>query len=182
MTVLKTKNKRIMDIETGEVTEITELLVTKTDIDFDKVWTSQLASVLDLAGSKPIKILAWFIEGRDHKNMIVGTQAKIAEIVGCSVDSVKVTIKILIGAGVISRVQTGVYRVNPNLVWQGDSGRRQAILLEYRREGGADIKPLRRQTPKEVTKAELMMRLKALDLEMESLKAQLFGRTDSHTG
>ena len=33
MTVLKTKNKRIMDIETGEVTEITELLVTKTDID-----------------------------------------------------------------------------------------------------------------------------------------------------
>ena len=72
--------------------------------------------------------------------------------------------------------------MNPNLVWQGDSGRRQAILLEYRREGGADIKPLRRQTPKEVTKSELMMRLKALDLEMESLKAQLFGRTDSHTG
>lgn len=171
-----------MDIDTGEVTEITELLVTKTDINFDKVWTSQLAAVLDLAGSKPIKILAWFIEERDHRNMAVGTYPKIAEVIGCSESSVKLTIKILLDAGVISKIQNGVYRVNPNLVWQGDSNRRQAILLEYRREGGADIKPLRRQAPKEVTEAELIARLKVLDLEMESLKAQLLERSDSQTG
>jgi predicted transcriptional regulator len=182
MTLLKAKNKRIMDIDTGEVTEITELLVTKTDINFDKVWTSQLAAVLDLAGSKPIKILAWFIEERDHRNMAVGTYPKIAEVIGCSESSVKLTIKILLDAGVISKIQNGVYRVNPNLVWQGDSNRRQAILLEYRREGGADIKPLRRQAPKEVTEAELIARLKVLDLEMESLKAQLLERSDSQTG
>lgn len=189
MSRINTKQKRLMDIETGEISDITEILVTKTDFNFDKVWTSQLAAVLDLAGSKPIKILAWFIEGRDHENMIIGTYAKIAEKVGCSVDSVKVTIKILLGGGVISKVQTGVYRVNPDLVWKGGYGRRQAILLEYRREGGAEIKPLRREPSKEVTEAELLARIQALDLQSESLalqakalKEQLAGLGDTKTG
>ena len=178
-----------MDIDTGEVTNITEILVTKTDFNFDKVWTSQLAAILDLAGSKPIKILAWFIEGRDHENMIIGTYAKIAEKVGCSVDSVKVTIKILLAEGVVSKVQTGVYRVNPDLVWKGGHGRRQAILLEYRREGGAEIKPLRREPSKEVTEVEILARIQALDLQSESLalqakalKEQLGKLGDSKTG
>jgi hypothetical protein len=189
MSRIRSKEKRLMDIDTGEVTNITEILVTKTDFNFDKVWTSQLAAILDLAGSKPIKILAWFIEGRDHENMIIGTYAKIAEKVGCSVDSVKVTIKILLAEGVVSKVQTGVYRVNPDLVWKGGHGRRQAILLEYRREGGAEIKPLRREPSKEVTEVEILARIQALDLQSESLalqakalKEQLAKLGDSKTG
>lgn len=175
MSTVKITTKRLMDIETGEVTDLTQLLVTKADFDFDKVWTVQLAVVLDLAGSIPIKILAWFIAERDHKNIVIGTYPKIAENVGCSEASVKNTMKILLEAGVISKVQAGVYRVNPELVWRGGHGRRQAILLEYRREGGADIKPIKKEAPKEETEAELYRRLDALALQAESLQNEMEG-------
>jgi hypothetical protein len=182
MSTVNIATKRVMDIDTGEISDLTQMLVTKSDFDFDKVWTSQLATVLDLAGSKPIKILAWFIEGRNHENMIIGTYAKIAEKVGCSEASVKSTVKILLAAGVLAKVQIGVYRVNPDLVWRGGHNRRQAILLEYRREGGAEIKPIRKEPSQEVTEAELVARLKALDLQAESLKTQLAGLTSRKTG
>lgn len=182
MSTVSTKLKRVMDVETGEVSELTELLVTKTDFDFDKIWVLQLATVLDLAGSKPIQILAWFISHRDPSNVVVGTYEKIAEDTKCSQESVKRTVKTLINSGVIAKVQVGAYRVNPDLVWKGGHNRRQAILLEYRREGGADITPIRKDAPKEVTEAELMARLKALDLQAEMIRNQLANLEDRKTG
>lgn len=182
MSTVKINTKRLMDIETGEVTELTQLLVTKSDFDFDKIWTVQLAVVLDLAGSIPIKILSWFISERDHKNLVIGTYPKIAESVGCSQDSVKVTMKILLNAGVISKVQTGVYRVNPDLVWRGNHGRRQAILLEYRREGGAEIKPIKKEASKDETEEELYKRLDALSLQAEALQGEMEGLKERLSG
>jgi len=182
MSTVSSKIKHIMDIETGEVSELTELLVTKSDFDFDKIWVLQLATVLDLAGSKPIQILAWFISHRDPSNLVVGTYEKIAKDTDCSQESVKRTVKILIKAGVIAKVQIGAYRVNPDLVWRGGHNRRQAILLEYRREGGADITPIRKDAPKEVTEADLMARLKALDIQAEMIKTQLASLMDRKTG
>jgi hypothetical protein len=173
MSSIQTKSKKFVDVETGETVDLTQLLVTKSDFDFDKVWTMQLASILELAGSKPIKILSWLIRERDHQNVVIGTYPKIAEATSTSPESVKRTMKILLDSGVIAKVQNGVYRVNPDLVWRGAHQRRQAILLEYRREGGAEITPLRKEGPKEETEAELRATLQALALQAESLQVKM---------
>jgi len=173
MSTLSSKSKRIMDVDTGEVTNITELLVTREDFDFDKIWVLQMATILDLAGSKPIQVLSWFLSHRNADNLAIGTYEKIAQDTNTSPETVKRTVKVLLKAGAFTKVQIGVYRVNPDLIWRGGHGRRQAILIEYRREGGADITPIKKEAPKEVTEADLLARLKGLDLQAEQIKEHL---------
>lgn len=174
MSVVKTHTKRVMDLDTFEIEDFTQMTVTKTDFDFDKIWTAHLGTILDLVGSKPMKILAWFIEGRNHENLIIGTYSKIAESAGCSQETVRQTVKLLLGSGVISKVQNGLYRVNPDLVWRGDAGRRQSIIIEYQREGGAAI-PIRTKKSKESISMEedLLQRIQSLDDQARDLKEQL---------
>lgn len=177
MSRVKIETKRVMDLDTFEIEDFTQLTITKTDFDFDKVWTAHLGTILDLVGSKPMKILSWFIEGRNHENLIIGTYSKIAEYVGCSQETVRLTVKLLIDAGVVAKVQNGLYRVNPDLVWRGDANRRQSVLIEYRREGGSTI-PLRPKKARVSLEDELLQRLRVLDEQAEDVKAQLANLTD----
>ena len=68
------------------------------------------------------------------ENLIVATIPEIAKKTKLSQSTVKRIIKKLIEANFITRVQKGVYRINPAVIWRGNEVRRQAILIKFQNE------------------------------------------------
>lgn len=120
---------------TGEQVKVKRLVMRgPSDMDFDKVWILHLADALDLLGGVPIKILTHLIKSRNADNLIIATHKRIAEDLGCDRVTVSKTITALYGAKAITKVSSGVYRLNPALIWRGSHDHRMRVLLEYHRD------------------------------------------------
>lgn len=118
--------------ETGEVRYVREIDIKTTDKDFEKVWLAMLMSALDIVGSKKIDVLMYLLANRSKTdNMIIATQEKIADAVKTSRKTVNITLNELIDAKMLVRVALGVYRLSPELIWQGSYWSRMAIMGKF---------------------------------------------------
>jgi DNA-binding IclR family transcriptional regulator len=68
----------------------------------------------------------------DKENRLIMTQRMIAEKTKMSTKTVTETLKALISSNFLQKVQSGVYRVNPNIVFKGGKNQRIDVLLQYR--------------------------------------------------
>ena len=116
---------------TGEVVEMDVIESQGGDFNFNKIWFSHILQALDCLGSKKINVVTWFLENKDNKNRIIGTQRKIAESCNVSLQTVTKVIKILTEADVIRMEQQGVYMLSPNVVFKGSNQQRMNVLIKY---------------------------------------------------
>jgi predicted transcriptional regulator len=126
-------SKRLIDPETGE-----ELLATVEVVSGDRkygweaVWLSTLLETLEIISNKAFKVAKFLLEQRIRgENLIVATIPEIAKKTGLSESTVKRVIKKLLEANFIIRVQRGVYRLNPAIIWRGNEAKRRAILIKF---------------------------------------------------
>ena len=126
-------SQRYINADTGEILETTVIeKEVERDFNFHKIWLSDLMSVLNLIGGKKLDILKYLLgEMRSSDNTISVTYRKIEEKLKTSQKTIAETMKILQEANFITKVQNGLYMVNPDIIVRGKSGKKDALMIKY---------------------------------------------------
>ena len=125
--------QRYINADTGEILETTVIeKEVDRDFNFHKIWLNDLMSVLNLIGGKKLDILKYLLsEMRTQDNTISVTYAKIQEKLNTSRKTIAETMKILQEANFITKVQNGLYMVNPDVIVRGNGKKRDALMIKY---------------------------------------------------
>ena len=132
--------KKLVDLETGEEL-IATVEVVKGDRKFgwEAIWLGTLLETIEIITNKGFKVAKYLLAKRlREENIVIGTIPQIAKETGLSEKTVRNIIKKLIEANFITRIQKGVYRVNPAVIWRGSETKRQAILIKFQNESFKD--------------------------------------------
>ena len=62
------------------------------------------------------------------------TQRKSLKKIGMSTKTVSTTIKALVESNFLNKINSGAYRVNPDVLFKGGKDNRLNVLLQYRNE------------------------------------------------
>lgn len=120
--------------DTGEIKEMHVINVEERDFNFHKVWLSHIINSIDLIGNQKTKLAFWIIENLNKENQLIMTQRKISEKTGVSLQTVSSTIKALIESNFLVKINSGAYRVNPDVLFKGGKIDRLNVLIEYSNE------------------------------------------------
>ena len=125
--------QRYINADTGEILETTVIeKEVERDFNFHKIWLNDLMSVLNLIGGKKLDILKYLLsEMRTQDNIISVTYTKIQEKLNTSRKTIAETMKILQEANFITKVQNGLYMVNPDVIVKGNGKKRDALMIKY---------------------------------------------------
>ena len=93
-----------------------------------------LIATLELVGNQKTKLAYWIIEHLDRENKLTLTLRQIAEQTGISLETVRITIKILLDADFLRKINISAYMVNPEVIFKGTHKARLGILNVYRTE------------------------------------------------
>lgn len=121
--------------DTGEIETMQVISIEERDANFHKLWLSHILQSIELIGNQKTKLAFWIIDNLDKENRLIMTQRKIAEKSGISLDTVKITMKTLAESNFLLKIQSGVYMVNPDIVFKGGKNDRLNILITYQQGG-----------------------------------------------
>ena len=125
--------QRYINADTGEILETTVIeKEVDRDFNFHKIWLNDLMSVLNLIGGKKLDILKYLLsEMRTQDNTISVTYRQIEKELNTSQKTIAETMKILQEANFITKVQNGLYMVNPDVIVRGKSSKKDALMIKY---------------------------------------------------
>lgn len=123
--------EHFINAETGELQEMQVTSIEDRDFNFSKVWMRNFIATLDIVGNQKTKLCFWIIDNVDKNNVLIGTYRTIADKSGISLDTVRITMKILLDADFMRKEQNGVYIINPDIVFKGKHNARMNILNQY---------------------------------------------------
>lgn len=142
-TLITTGKKEYIDAQTGEIVHIDT--VTKRIYgakQFWKIYLMDFLGVLGIIDSKQLDVFIYIAENTNPStNQFIGTYDKIAEITGVSRPTIATIMKKLRENNFITKVQNGVYAINPNIMMKGNDHKRQ-ILLNYYEESSIENQAL----------------------------------------
>lgn len=120
---------------TGEILEVTTQTITTGDLDFQKIWVANILAAVDEISNAKIKVLWYLLSAVDPRtNTLMQTVQQIAKGSNTSVDTVKRTLRVLTANDILRRPFTravGVLMLNPNVMMQGNTGKRRALLIRF---------------------------------------------------
>jgi biotin operon repressor len=125
------ERREFIDPETGQKVDQYIFKVEDRDANFHKLWLWHIAAALDLIGNQKIKILSYILANTQNNNIFIGTMRDIAEKLETSKDTVNTTIQMLMDADILKRQQSGVYLINPEVIFKGGTNQRMDILYQY---------------------------------------------------
>ena len=129
-----------IDQETGEMNEVQVIDIEERDANFHKIWLSHILNSIDLIGNQKTKLAFWILDNIDSENQLIMTQRKIAKNSGISLYTVSETFKVLMDSNFLQKINSGAYRVNPNILWKGGKSARMNILFKYHQNEKTDKK------------------------------------------
>ena len=129
--------KTLVDPETGEAYPMQMNVLEERDFNFHKVWMQHLVNSLDAISNQKLRLAFWIIDNLDKENQLIMTQRAIAEASGMSYQTVNRTLKALCEApegspAFLQKMNSGAYRVNPEVLFKGSHANRMGICYEYR--------------------------------------------------
>ena len=130
--------KMLVDPETGEAYPMQMNKIEDRDFNFHKVWLQHLVNSLDGISNQRLRLAFWIIDNLDRENKLVMTQRAIAAGSGMSLNTVNRTMKALQEGDppFLQKINSGAYRVNPNVVWKGSYSNRMGVVYEYNGKHG----------------------------------------------
>lgn len=129
--------KELKDTETGEIYPMQLNVIEDRDFNFHKVWLQNLIMSMDSIANQKLKLAFWIIDNLNKENMLVMTQRVIAEKSGISLKTVSTTMKLLCDQQeddcipFLQKVNSGAYRVNPNVLFKGSHNNRMGVCYQY---------------------------------------------------
>mgnify|MGYP000989888848 FL=1 len=124
--------------ETGEMNEVQVIDIEERDANFHKIWLSHILNSIDLIGNQKTKLAFWILDNINSENQLIMTQRKIAKNSGISLYTVSETLKVLMDSNFLQKINSGAYRVNPNVLWKGGKSARMNVLFKYHQNEKAD--------------------------------------------
>ena len=126
--------KDLVDPETGEHYPMQMNVLEDRDFNFHKVWLQHLVNSLDSISNQKLRLAFWIIDNLDKENKLTMTQRAIAEKSGMSLQTVSRTLRALQEGepAFLVKINSGAYRVNPDVIWKGSHSNRMGVCYEYR--------------------------------------------------
>lgn len=126
--------KTLVDPENGELYPIQMNVTEDRDFNFHKVWFQHLVNSLDGISNQRLRLAFWIIDHLDRDNRLIMTQRDIAKKSGMSLNTVVKTMKPLQTGSpkFLIKIGSGVYQVNPDVIWKGTHSNRMGVCFEYR--------------------------------------------------
>lgn len=156
-----------INANTGEIIDMEVSQIEERDFNFSKVWMRNFIAALDIVGNKKTKLCYWIIENINKENMLIGTLRDISKRTNTSLETVRLTMDILLDADFLRRKSQGVYIVNPNIVFKGGRGSRLNVLNQY------NSNPKKEELSDEVKLKNLLNTIKELTAEVEKLQQKI---------
>lgn len=147
--------RRLIDSATGEIieTQVVERSVGGGDSGFHKVWLGHILDLVDEVGNAKMQVLVWLLKQADGQNQVQANLREIAEATGTGTATVHRLMSALVKANVIARPHRyGPWRLNPEVIFQGDHKQRMNVLIKYRDESQRDLF----DAPAEPTRSEVV--------------------------
>lgn len=123
--------QQFVNVATGEVEDFQVTSIEERDFNFHKVWMKNFINTLEIVGNQKSKLCFWIIDNLDKENQLCLTYRQIAEKTNISLDTVRVTMKLLLEADFLRRINQGCYVVNPDVVYKGSRTGRLNVLNTY---------------------------------------------------
>jgi DNA-binding transcriptional regulator YhcF (GntR family) len=123
--------QQFVNVRTGEIEDFQVTSVEERDFNFHKVWMKNFINTLEIVGNQKSKLCFWIIDNLNRDNQLCMTYRQIAEKTHISLDTVRVTMKLLLEADFLRRVNQGCYVVNPDIVFKGSRNGRLNVLNTY---------------------------------------------------
>ena len=123
--------QQFVNVRTGEIEDFQVTSVEERDFNFHKVWMKNFINTLEIVGNQKSKLCFWIIDNLNKENQICMTYRQIAEKTGISLDTVRVTMKLLLEADFLRRINQGCYVVNPDVIFKGSRTGRLNVLNTY---------------------------------------------------
>lgn len=129
--------KILVDPETGKTYPMQMNVMEDRDFNFHKVWLQHLVNSLDSISNQKLRLAFWIIDHLDRENQLIMTQRAIADATNMSTKTVNTTLKALCEApegspAFLQRINSGAYRVNPEVIFKGSHSNRMGICYEYK--------------------------------------------------
>lgn len=98
-----------------------------------KVWLMDLLMALGMiSNSKQMDVVFYVLENvKLSENLFIGTIRGISEKTGISTKTVNIAINKMLEAHIITKIQAGVYMVNPAFILQGSEGKQRKLTISY---------------------------------------------------
>lgn len=125
--------KELIDAETGEVIPVQLNEIEDRDFNFHKVWLRMFIEGLDGIANKKMKLAFWIIDHLNKENQLIYTFKRMAEETGLSENTVILTMKELQKGNppFLKKLQSGVYVVNPEILYKGNHRGRMGIIYQF---------------------------------------------------
>lgn len=123
--------QQYINAETGEIEDFQVTNVEERDFNFHKVWMKNFINTLDIVGNQKSKLCFWIIDNLNKENQLCMTYRQISEKSGISLETVRITMNMLINANFIRRYNQGCYVVNPDVIYKGTRTGRLNVLNTY---------------------------------------------------
>ena len=123
--------QQFIDARTGELKTMQVTDIEERDFNFHKVWMRNFISTIDLVGNQKTKVAFWIIDNLNRDNQLLFTYRQISEKTKVSLDTVRLTMGILLDADFLRKASNGCYVVNPDIVFKGERGRRLNVLNQF---------------------------------------------------
>lgn len=120
-----------INTSTGEINEMLVTGIEERDFNFHKVWMQSFIASLELVGNQKTKFALWIVDNITKENLLPMTLRQMAAKSGISLQTVSITIKALLDANFLRRINTGCYIVNPDIVFKGTRNARFNILHQF---------------------------------------------------
>lgn len=161
--------KKYLDPLTGEIEDFQVSEFEERDFNFTKIWMRNFIASLEIVGNQKTRVAYWIIEHLSKDNLLTMTYRQISEATKISLDTVRITMKILVDSDFLRRVNQGCYVVNPNIVFKGSHNGRMNILQQY---NDAEKQTHSEQTDKEKLE-NLLHAIQTLQKQAEKLQNKI---------
>lgn len=156
---------------TGEIEEMQVTNVEDRDFNFTKVWMKQFIATLDIVGNKKMKVALWVIDNINKDNMLTYTYRQISQKSGHSYQTVQFTMTALLEADFLRKINSGVYVINPDVLYKGTRQGRMNVLTKYKEAQTVDKVLTKEERIKNLqeTQNALMMQVENIGKQIEKL-------------
>lgn len=156
--------QQYLNTNTGELEEFQVTDIEERDFNFSKIWIRNFVATLDIVGNQKTRLVYWIIDHLNRENQLIATNRQMVEQTNISLQTVSITMKALQNANFLKMVQSGVYTINPDIVFKGSKNARLNVLNRYR-----ELDTCEPEISKEEQIANLQRTIETLQRQLDTL-------------
>ena len=172
--------QQFLNVETGALETMQVTSIEDRDFNFHKVWMRNFISTIDLVGNQKTKVAFWIIDNLNRDNQLLFTYRQIAEKANVSLDTVRLTMGILLDSDFLRKANSGCYVVNPDVVFKGQRGNRMNVLNQFQSAEKIELSDVQKLANVMESIQTMQEAMDKLVRQAEELQRKIAAEADQH--